>query len=296
MRYIKVMLGLFFLFFMALLPLAASQSFGRLLAKLMYWKKRSRSYTVSKSNIDGCFPALSAQRREQLLKLSLEHTAMSYAEMGMSWLWPTSMSLAKVISVKGEHLLTAAVAQGRGVLIIAPHIGNWEVLNLFASNKYAITVLYKQPKLKFFDWLINKMRKRLGGDMAPATAAGVKKLIKKLRANGVIAILPDQEPADGSGQFCCFFNRPAYTMTLLSQLARKTNCKVIAGVALREPRGKGFSVEFSEVDTDINSSDLNVSLAVLNNTIQSIATANPEQYQWEYKRFKKTPPGTVKFY
>ena len=296
MRYIKIIVGLFFLFCMALLPLAVSQSFGRFLAKLMSWQKHSRSYTVSKRNIDSCFPALSAQDKKQLLKSSLEHTAMSYAEMGMSWLWPTSMSLAKVTSVKGEELLTAAVAQGRGVLIIAPHIGNWEVLNLFASNKYAITVLYKQPKLKFFDWLINKMRKRLGGDMAPANAAGVKKLIKKLRGNGVIAILPDQEPVDGSGQFCSFFGHPAYTMTLLSQLARKTSCKVIAGVALREPGGKGFAIEFSEVGTDINSSDLNISLNVLNNTIETIVTANPEQYQWEYKRFKKTPPGMAKFY
>ncbi|EPJ48566.1 MAG: hypothetical protein OFPI_28510 [Osedax symbiont Rs2] len=296
MRYIKVIFGLFFLFFMALLPLAVCQSFGRLLAKLMYSQKHSRSYTVSKRNIDSCFPALSVGDKERLLKSSLEHTAMSYAEMGMSWLWPTSMSLATVTSVKGEQLLIDAVAQGRGVLIIAPHIGNWEVLNLFASDRYAITVLYKQPKLQFFDWLINKMRKRLGGDMAPANAAGVKKLIKKLRGNGVIAILPDQEPATGSGQFSAFFQHPAYTMTLLSQLAKKTQCKVIAGVALREQGGKGFAIEFSEVDPQINSSEMSVSLAVLNNTIESIAAANPEQYQWEYKRFKKPPPGAGKFY
>ncbi|MCJ8338398.1 MAG: lysophospholipid acyltransferase family protein [Pseudomonadales bacterium] len=289
MRYFKVILGLFVLVCIALLPLTVSQSLGRCLAKVMYWRKSSRGYRVSKLNIDSCFPDLSVEQREQLLKSSLEHTAMSYAEMGMSWLWPTSWSLAKVTSVKGEELLAAAVAEGRGVLIIAPHIGNWEVLNLFASNRYAITVLYKQPKLQFFDWLINTMRKRLGGDMAPANAAGVKKLIKKLRSNGVIAILPDQEPAAGSGEFCSFFGRPAYTMTLLSQLARKTNCKVISGIALREKGGKGFAIEFSDVDDQINSPDISASLAALNNCIEGVVAANPEQYQWEYKRFKKTP-------
>lgn len=296
MRFIKICLGLFFLLFMALLPLKYSQLLGGLFGGLLYRFKSSRSYSVSKKNIELCFSSLSHCEQEALLNRSLIHTGMSYAEMGMSWLWPTSRSLNTISSVKGEDLLVEAFANNKGVLIIAPHIGNWEVLNLYASQKYDLTVLYKQPKIKFFDWLIKKMRSRLGGSMAPANASGVRLLMKKLRSNKVVAILPDQEPALGSGKFSPFFSRPAYTMTLLSQLAAKTNCKVISGVAIREKGGKGFAIEFCEVDTLINSKDIEVSLAVLNKTIQQIASENPEQYQWEYKRFKKSPEDLDKLY
>jgi KDO2-lipid IV(A) lauroyltransferase len=296
MRIIKVFIGLVFLLLMALLPLSVSQCLGRCLGKYLYTYKSSRSYHVSKANIDLCFAHLSADERDGLLQQSLQHTGMTYAEMGMSWLWPTKLSLRKVISVKGEALLKSAADEGRGVIIIAPHIGNWEVLNLYASNRYQLTVLYKPPKLKFFDWLINKMRKRLGGDMAPANASGVRKLMKKLRDNQVIAILPDQEPNEGSGKFTDFFNRPAYTMTLLSQLAIKTQCKVLSGVALREPNGNGFVIEFSEVDADINSNDLQLSLKTLNQAIEKIAKKSPNQYQLEYKRFKLKPRGIEDIY
>ena len=295
MRVIKVIFGFFFLLAMALLPLAASQYLGRLLGKLLYLGKASRSYTVSKANIDWCYKDSSVAVRDSLLQRSLLHTGMCYTEMGMSWLWPTFMSLAKVSEVKGEKVLERAFAKGRGVIIIAPHIGNWEILNLYASRQYAITVLYKPPKLKFFDWLINKMRKRLGGDMAPANAGGVRKLMKKLRANGVIAILPDQEPAVGSGEFSNFFDRPAYTMKLLSQLSAKTGCEVIAGVAIRQPNGLGFAIEFSELKVPLEG-DIESSIRSLNCNIEAIVKACPEQYQWEYKRFKKAPEGYTKLY
>jgi len=296
MRFVKVVLGLLFLFFMALLPLRVSQYLGRILGKFLYNMKSSRAYRVSKANIDSCFNEVSVDQRESLLSSSLEHTGMSYAEMGMSWLWPTSMSLATVVSVKGEEVLQQAFEQGRGVIIIAPHIGNWEVLNLYASKRYAITVLYKQPKLKFFDWLINKMRKRLGGDMAPANAQGVRKLLKKLKANKVVAILPDQEPAEGGGQFSPFFGRPAYTMTLLSQLAAKTKCQVISGVAVRQEKGRGFAIEFKELDFELSSESINESVNTLNQNIQAITQRNPEQYQWEYKRYKKSPEDLADLY
>ena len=296
MRILKVILGLLFLVLMAAMPMCLAQFLGKHLGRYWFTFKSSRSYKISKLNIDICFPDKDVESRNKLLAESLEQTGMTYAEMGMSWLWPSSWTLRKVVSVEGLDVLDKAVANDKGVIIIAPHIGNWEVLNLYASNLYPITVLYKQPKLKFFDWLINKMRKRLGGDMAPANATGVRKLMKKLRAKGVIAILPDQEPTQGSGEFAPFFGREAYTMTLLSQLASKTQCTVIAGVAIRQANGQGFAIKFTEIEGDIHSRNTIDSIEVLNQSIESIVKQCPAQYQWEYKRFKKQPEGQSKLY
>lgn len=296
MRSIKIIIGLIVLVFIALLPLSVSQFIGRQFGKFLYRGQRSRVFQVSKTNIDLCFSNRDEQFRESLLENSLVHTCMGYAEMGMSWLWPTRFSLAKIVSVKGEDVFQQAIAEGKGVIIVAPHIGNWEILNLYTSKNYSITVLYKPPKIKFFDWLIHRMRKRLGSDMAPANGKGVKKLMQKLRASGVVGILPDQEPDEGSGMFSPFFGRPAYTMTLLSQLAIKTGCKVVTGAAIRQPQGDGYIIEFTAVDEQINNKDLNQSVAALNNAVEDLALKYPEQYQWEYKRFRKHPDSEPRLY
>jgi len=108
--------------------------------------------------------------------------------------------------------------------------------------------------------------------------------------------LPDQEPAEGGGQFSPFFGRPAYTMTLLSQLVAKTKCKVISGVAVREEKGRGFAIEFKELDHELPSAGITESVNALNQNIQAITQRNPEQYQWEYKRYKKSPEDLADLY
>ena len=296
MRFVKASLGFLLLLLLALLPLRLSQALGRRLGRLIYSMRKGRIYDVSSKNIDNCFPQLSASQREELLASSLEHTCMSYAEMGFSWLWPTSYSLKKVVSVQGEEVLIEAIKRGKGVIMIAPHIGNWEILNLYVSSRYPLTVLYKPPKSRFFDWLITRMRHRTGGDTAPANPSGVKKIFKSLRANGIVGILPDQEPAMGSGMFCPFYNREAYTMTLLSQLAIKSNASVITCIALRLDKGEGYSLHFAEADEDIKNKDLLTSVTALNRSIEQIASAHPSQYQWEYKRYRKEAPGLEKLY
>ncbi|MGB1236830.1 MAG: lysophospholipid acyltransferase family protein [Pseudomonadales bacterium] len=296
MHILKAALGIVLLSFFALLPLRLSQAFGRLLGRIIYRTKSTRIYDVSSKNIDVCFPQWSEQQRQSLLKASLQHTCMSYAEMGFSYIRPPALALSKIVSVSGEDVLEAAIAKGNGVIMIAPHIGNWEILNLYVSSRYPLTVLYKPPKSAFFNWLINKMRQRTGGNTAPANASGVKKIFKSLRSDGIVGILPDQEPAMGSGVFCPFYHRPAYTMTLLSQLARKSKASIVTCIALRLDKGRGYALHFAEAEPGIDDPDALQGATALNLCIEKIASANPEQYQWEYKRYRKEAPGLQKIY
>ena len=88
---------------------------------------------------------------------------------------------------------------------------------------------------------------------------------------------------------------PALTMALVSKLIQKSDAKVFCGFAKRLPNAKGFKVIVQEADQGIYSEDESTSLSALNSTVEKNVLMAIEQYQWEYKRFRKQADGS-KFY
>ena len=107
-------------------------------------------------------------------------------------------------------------------------------------------------------------------------------------------LLPDQEPAREGGAFAPFFGIPALTMTLVPKLVKKTRCRVVLGLAKRV-RG-GFELHYLDPDPRIYAEDESESLAGLNASVELVARLALEQYQWEYKRFRRRPEGEAPFY
>lgn len=297
MNKIKGIIAVIALGFLALLPLSAAQAVGKSIG-LRFYKKgnANKFYKITRSNIEQCFPDLNTEAKEALVKESLEQTGKSLAEMGMSWLWPVKKTLKKIVKVHNESVITEGIAAGKGVILIAPHLGNWEVLNLYLSNRYTFTAMYKPPKQKQLDELIKKMRARLGTDMAPANVQGVRKVMKALKRGEMIGILPDQEPEIEGGIFTEFFNTPALTMKLLPQLAAQTGAKVVCGYAKRLENAAGFEIFFSQAEEMISNKDMKLSARAMNQSIERCVRENPAQYQWEYKRFNTQPEGSEKVY
>ncbi len=292
---LKAVLAVLVLGFMAILPLTWAQSVGSFIGRRAYKKPDGDFCRITKINIDLCFPDLAAEGKDNLIQNSLQETGKSFCEMGMSWLWAPKRTLRKVVSVDNEELINVALTQDKGVILIAPHLGNWEVLNLYLSDKYPFTAMYRPPKLKLMDDLIKRMRARLGTRMAPADASGVRLVMKALKRGEMVGILPDQEPTTG-GEFAPFFNQAAYSMKLLPQLVRQTGARVVCGYAERLPKGKGFKIHFIEPDQRLYDRDLEVALAGMNASVETCVQALPEQYQWEYKRFNNQPEGLVSPY
>lgn len=294
---LKAILAIFTMALLSLLPLRQTQRLGCWLGRRIHRKGDSdRIYRVTRINIETCFPELDSTAREQLIKESLEQTGCSLAEMGISWFWSPRRVLAKVRQVEGEELIRTELEAGRGILLIAPHLGNWEVMNLYLSHHYPVTAMYKPPKLKLLDRMIRKRRARLGSEMAPADARGVRMVFKALRRAGVVGILPDQEPDPKGGVFAPFFGHSALTMKLLPQLAAQTGVKVVCGYGRRLPDGAGFSLHFSAAESGINSRDLQEAVTAMNASIERCVNECPAQYQWEYKRFHTAEDGSHRFY
>ncbi len=277
---------------LSLLSLRSQRALGRWVGGLA-WHLNTRPARVTRTNLQLCFPSLSAHERGALAKASLQHTAQLLTESGMVFHWPEKRWKALVRHVEGEPLVRSALAAGAGVLLLVPHYGNWEFLALYLGS-YGMTALYDPPRLRALEAPILASRLRSGARLVPIDAGGLKAFYESLRQRRVTALLPDQVPQRRAGVYVPFFGQSALTMTFAHRVIRKTQPRVFVCAAMRVPGG--FDICFSEADPGIHHEDPHVSASAMNHSIEDLVGRDPAQYQWEYKRFKRQPPGRSNLY
>jgi len=288
LRLINTVLRLF-----QLLPLRIAHAVGAVTGCLLY-AFPSKIKRVTRRNLQLCFPEKSSKEIEGLTLKSLQETAKTALELGRIWLEPVPEVLKLVIRVVGEDVMKASVNAGKGVLLLAPHLGSWEIYGLHISNYAPTTYMYKPPKVPAFEAMMTSFRARGGASLVPTNRHGVMQLLRALERGEIVGILPDQEPDRSSGVFAPFFGIDALTMTLASKLAAKTGAAVVCGFARRLSDSSGFEIIYKAADKEISSEDISVAAAALNRTVEACVCEEPTQYQWEYKRFSKRPPGDSK--
>ncbi|KAA0017596.1 lipid A biosynthesis acyltransferase [Salinicola corii] len=256
-------------------------------SRVLYAVSR-RERHVSRRNLEVAYPDDNGEQRRSRIKASLRHSAATMLELGFAWIADPRRVDASIVEVHGRELLDEARTEGRGVIVLAPHFGNWEVLNFWLSSHFPFTAMYEPPKIADLDPVIRHGRERMGAELVPTNPRGVAALLKALKRAEAVGILPDQEPDWGSGVFADFFGRPAYTATLLPKLVARTQARVVTGVARRLPDGRGFAIHFMAADDRVYDTDENVSALGVNACVESAIALDLAQYQWEYKRWKKT--------
>ena len=268
----------------ALLPLRALHALGAGLGHLAHWLG-AREYRVAKKNAELCFPALDEAARRRFVADTLAHTGRGLAEL--CWLWggDPRRALGAIRAVHGREHVDAALAGGRGVLLAAPHLGSWELLNLWLSQVAPLTILYRVPQRAEYEPLLVGARGALGAEAVRAEASGVRLLFRRLKEGRLVGILPDQRPKAGEGVEAPFFGRPAMTMTLLCRMAHKSGAPVVFGFAERLPRGAGFVLHFLPAEPAVSDPDPATAVAAMNRGIEACVRLAPAQYQWTYKRF-----------
>jgi KDO2-lipid IV(A) lauroyltransferase len=276
----------------AALPWSWLRALGRLLGHI-FWRFDTREKHVTQFNIARCLPELNAAQQAQLVRASLIDFGQTAFEMPKLWLTPPAQTLAAVARIDGEDILERQLAERRGVLVLAPHHGNWEMVGLYLGQRYGITSMYLPSQGEAVDELVRLGRSRSGATLVPADTSGVRAVLKVLKSGGIAGMLPDQVPKGAGAEPAPFFGHPALTMTLASNLLQKTGARALFAFALRLPEG-GFRLVFREPDPAIYAGDLAQSLAGLNRSVELCVREQPEQYQWEYKRFKGSARGIYK--
>ena len=281
--------------FFALLPLRFSHAIGTLLGYLGLIIPNSLQQPA-RTNIDLCFPELTAQQRLQIYRQCFVELGRAATEAGALLLWNRERLLRLVKQVSGKELMENALAKGKGVILVSPHLGAWEMVGLYASLNYPITSLYRPPRMEEVNLVLKQARERFGATLVPTDAGGVRALYKALKNNQLLGILPDQSPPEEFGVFAPFFGVNAITMTLLPKLATKTEATIIYCFAERLAKGAGYHIHYFPASGSLKDKTLPEAAALINKDVENCIRQSPGQYFWPYKRFKLRPEGEAPIY
>ncbi len=262
-----------------ILPLSTSHRLGALLGRLVYASSR-RIRKRLRRNLALSQLANTPAALEALKRANIRELGKSMLETFAIWQKDEATLQGLVKNVYGWEVVDAALDKKQGIIFLTPHLGCFEITPIFYGARHPITVLYRPPKLKLFHEMIKRGRGRTGVTLAEANAGGVRKLMQALKRGEAVGILPDQVPKTGEGEWVEFFGEPAYTMSLASKLANKTQATVIMAFGERLPEGQGFDIHLTAVDSIATP-------ALLNQAIEQQIAQKPEQYLWSYNRYKR---------
>lgn len=263
---------------------------------------QGRESRVARRNLELVYPELSTTQRETLHRRIMRTTARQAIETLRLWTQPAREGLVLIREEHGVALFDAAIAAGRGVIVVAPHYGNWELLNRWLAAHTPLAILYAPPESRVGDAFLRRVRADDANaqrvTQVRAEGPGVRQLFKVLKDGGVVGILPDQQPKQGEGEFAPFFGIPALTMTLVGRLAQRTGAAVVFAYCERIECGDkadsgapAFALRIEPAPTGVADADPQVAVTALNAAIERIARRDPSQYQWTYKRYTLQPGG-----
>lgn len=265
---------------LSVLPLGLLQALGAALGLLVYaasglYRQRLRANL----ELAGYDPTVLARK-------AAAQAGRMVGELPAVWFRNGSMAPVHKVQVIGKEHVDAAHAQGHGVLYLTPHLGCFEVSAQAASLWGPITVMYRPPRKAALVPLSLASRQRHNLATAPANLAGVRQLLRALRAGEAVGLLPDQAPAQGEGVWANFFGRPAYTMTLPARLVQLGNARIILASALRLPGGRGYTLTLEPFPEELDAAPQRAA-AQINHALETLVRRCPEQYLWGYNRYKR---------
>lgn len=283
---------------LALLPLGANHALGAFLGRLVYalsprYRRRTRE-NLQASGLAGSPDDLGRMARENAAEIGKGATELAWALFRA----PAQVA-ATVVDQSGWEAVERLRAGRRPVIFVTPHLGGYDVAGRYLWSKVPILAMYRPHKIAWLDALIREGRNRGaafdGTNVAPATLAGVRMLLKHLRGGGCSVVLPDQVPGVGEGEWVDFFGRPAYTMTLLGRLQEASGAALVFCYAERLAGGAGFRMHYEALEGSLPG-DRAEAARLVNARVERLVRACPAQYLWGYNRYKRPagappPPG-----
>ncbi len=224
-------------------------------------------------------------------RASVAEAGRLVSELPRLWLRPADRPIADPVRWDGLETLQALLDQGRGLVLLTPHLGSFEVSAQAYAERFGaqqpITVLYRPARKRWLRELEETARARPALATAPATLAGVRQMLRALKRGETVGLLPDQVPPDGMGVWVPFFGQPAYTMTLAARLVQQTGAAVGLLWTERLPGGRGYVVHAEGLPQALpEGGGDEASARAINAAMEAVIRRCPQQYLWGYHRYK----------
>jgi len=273
---------------LARLPVSAALAFGRFLGSVAWQVVGLRRRLVMES-LQRAFPE---KKTEQLNASGLacyRNLGSCFVEMFRIYRLSTPQ-MQRRVTFQDRRIMDRALEQGRGVINVTFHYGNWELMGAFAARcGMPLDVIARGQQNPYFDRYIERLRSSNGMRMIP-TGVAKKEVVRSLRRGRIVCFLADQD-AHRVGVFVDFLGRPASTPKGPALYAFKTGAPVVLSIML--PQGDaGWKIVFEPVprpESDNLEEFIAEMTAYYTNRLEYYVRQAPEHWFWPHRRWKTEP-------
>jgi KDO2-lipid IV(A) lauroyltransferase len=247
---------------------------------------------VAEEQIARAMPELSAARVSEIARESYRNLGRT----AMETILLSSRSREEVLDmfaeVEGFELVEEALARGNGLMLASGHVGNWEVGGAYlAARGLPISAVARHMANPLVDRYLTRTRERLGLSIIHDEQA-VRRVPRAIRAGGAVAFLVDQAAIGLASTWVPFFGRLAKTPRGPAVFALRLNAPILFGGVSRRPDGR-FKFKFEPVEvprTGVLDADVDAIVSAYTGVLERFVRKVPEQYLWQHRRWKHTPP------
>jgi len=280
----------FIFFTVRLIPLGLRRAIFKAIFRLFYHAS-VKQRIIALHNLRNAFPEKSFDEIEAIAKGVYRHLAIVMAEL-FEMPWITRESLHEWADAEGLEHLERAFAQGKGVLSVVAHFGNWELMTVAVPLlARPMQIVYRPLDNPVMDNLLGWIRTKRGNALIPKGGSG-KRIRRLLRENHIIGILSDQNVAHYEGVFVDFFGRLACTGVGTAVLALQSGAPVLPAFMPRMPDGRYRLIILPPVEiarTGDYESDLVVNTQRFTKVVEDMVRKYPDQWFWIHQRWKTKP-------
>jgi KDO2-lipid IV(A) lauroyltransferase len=273
---------------LARLPLGANHALGAFLGRLVY-RASPRYRRRLLDNLRASGLAASPAEVTRMARANAGEIGKSATEIAWALFRPGDVAGLIRERIGWDDVMRLR-AGDRPILFVTPHLGAYDIAGRYLWTQLPILAMYRPHKIHWIDHLLREGRNSGaapdGSNVAPATVAGVRMVLKHLKRGGCTVVLPDQVPGQGDGEWADFFGRPAYTMTLVARLQRATRAAVVFCYAERLPRGAGYRLHLKPIEEPLPE-DRRAAARRVNEMVELLVRECPEQFLWGYNRYKR---------
>lgn len=292
-KYWPSVVGVGLLRLISLLPLPFIAAIATALGALLYRLHSSRR-RVAFINVSRCFPEFTPAQHHALVRAHFRGFMQAALDVGIAW-WGSPRRIKRLVRLRGAEHYERALAQGRNIVLLAPHFLGLEIGGMRVSLERPVVTVFRHPDNELLKVVMHRARGRFGVSLVehnkPFTV-----LVKQVKAGRPLYYLPDQDAGARNSVFAPFFGIPTATFAVLGRLAQMTDAVVIPCWTRQLPYGRGYEVNFEAPLADFPSGDAMQDTTRMNAAIERAVRAAPAQYFWLHKRFKTRPAGEPNFY
>ncbi|QYJ86410.1 LpxL/LpxP family Kdo(2)-lipid IV(A) lauroyl/palmitoleoyl acyltransferase [Shewanella mesophila] len=278
----------------SLLPYVVQIRLGKMLGRLAISFMKGRRKTIER-NLAICFPQMSVDERERLVKENIDNTGLALFETGMAWFW-SDARVAKHVTIKGTKHIDKLAAEGRGVLLVAVHSLNLELgARAFGLHISGMGV-YRPNNNPCFDYFQYQGRSRGGHTLIDRK--NIKFMLESLNNGERLWYAPDHDYGRRRSAFAPLFAvENACTTTGTSILVDGSDCAIVPLVMVRNNDNGDYTLTIKAPLIDqFPKHDPEAGARFINKIVETSIMEAPGQYMWLHRRFKNRPEGEASLY